>query len=236
MDVVYLVKGPNQASGNEDLRYSLRSLAANIPHDQIWIVGYCPRWLTGVRHINSRSSGDKWWNLPTDLMAAARHPEISDSFAYWNDDFFALTPQDVVPLRHRGLLSAYVGRRGAACSSYVMGQRQTLALLRSWGYEEPRSYETHMPLVMDKPTVLEALGRALAEFRGRALAYRSVYGAVAGLEGSKIEDMKMACTGGHIPAGWQWISTSDRSFGSGRIGRELRAMFPQPCAYERSEG
>ena len=232
MDAVYLVR----TGANEELRYSLRSLAANIPHDRVWIVGACPTWLTGVRHLPSRANKTKWGNLPRDLVAVAKQADLSPTFSYWNDDFFALRPMPAIETYHRGPLSAYIGAKGAACSNYIMGQRQTLKLLRSWGYSEPLSYETHMPLVMDKAVAAEALERALKEGSAiRALAYRSLYGAVAGLAGEQIEDMKKTRPDAGIPEGWDWISTSDGSFANGRVGREIRAMFPEPSQYERKQ-
>lgn len=39
MDLVYIVKN---SEVNEDLRYSLRSVAKFVPHNKIWIVGYKP--------------------------------------------------------------------------------------------------------------------------------------------------------------------------------------------------
>ena len=239
MDAVYLVR----AGVNEDLRYSLRSLAANVPHDRVWIVGHMPSWCGGVEHLPSRSHGSKWANLPADLLAASRTEAISATFAYWNDDFFCVAPVDGVPLYHRGPLSEYVGKRGRVQgSAYLKGQRETLKLLRAWGYPEPLSFETHMPIVFDKGILRDVLERLLSapafsnerRCACQAPAYRSLYGAVAGLEGERIEDMKRTGRNEGIPAGWDWVSTSDASWETGKMGKQLRAMFPEPCQYERA--
>jgi hypothetical protein len=230
MDALYLVR----AGVAEDLRYSLRSLAANVPHDRVWIVGSKPKWCQGVEHLPSRAKGSKWSNLPADLLWACKQEALSERFSYWNDDFFCLAPVDEIPLYHRGPLSDYIGRKGQACSSYIMGQRQTFQLLRRWGYPEPLSYETHMPLVFEKAILRATLERARTEGPFKALAYRSLYGAVAGLGGTKVEDMKKTSRTSGIAPGMGWISTSDGSFEAGKVGREIRAMFREPSPYERS--
>lgn len=228
MDIVYLVK-PGER--NEELRYSLRSLAL-VPHNRVWIVGYRPAWLRNVEHIPSSSRLGKWGNLPVDLLAAARHPGISERFAYWNDDIFALEAMDAVPVRHRGALEAHANTH--APSPYQLGKRQTAQLLRRWGIADPLNYELHIPLVMDKATLCDAIPRAQADRRIAALAYRSLYGNVAGVGGEPMADVKIVNSRQPIPAGWPFVSTSDGSFASGRVGKEIRQRFPLPSPYEAS--
>ena len=117
-------------------------------------------------------------------------------------------------------------------SSYVIGKQQTLALLRSWGYPEPRDYELHVPLVMDKGWLVEILHEALRLGPYAALAYRTVYATVAELGGESHGDVKIVSQHGGIPAGWPLVSTSDGSFSGGKVGREIRARFPHRSIYE----
>ena len=61
MDLVYIVKN---SEVNEDLRYSLRSVAKFVPHDKIWIVGYKPSWVQNVEYLPvPQNLGSKWKNL-----------------------------------------------------------------------------------------------------------------------------------------------------------------------------
>lgn len=227
MDVVYLVKDSRH---NEELRYSLRSLA-HVPHERVWFVGNRPTWAQNIGHIPSPHSLGKWANLPRDVVLAASHPEVSERFAFFNDDIFALAPMADIPPAHRGPLLD----DGAFTSSpYTIGKRQTSALLMAWGIEAPLSYELHTPLVMPKEIAREAITRALAERQFAALAYRSVVGNVARLGGERERDVKIVNHRQSIPPDARWVSTSDGSFASGRVGREIRARFPDPSPYEAS--
>lgn len=225
MDVVYLVR---EGVGNEELRHSLRSLA-NVPHRRVWIVGHRPAWVRDVEHIPSPNRLGKWANLPRDLALAARHPDLSERFAYWNDDMFALVPMADIPPAHRGPLAA---SDAFTSSPYEIGKRQTAALLRAWGIAAPLCYELHTPLVMPKAVAADAIERALAERSMTALAYRSVVGNVAGLGGELAPDVKIANHRTSIPGDARWVSTTDGSFAGGRVGREIRARFPDPSPYE----
>ena len=53
MDAVYYVRPGDR---NDELRYSLRSLA-NLPHDRVWIVGHTPPWVTGIESIQGNTVG-----------------------------------------------------------------------------------------------------------------------------------------------------------------------------------
>ena len=44
MDIVYNCRPGKQ---NEELRYSIRSVMENLPHDNLWVVGGKPEWYTG---------------------------------------------------------------------------------------------------------------------------------------------------------------------------------------------
>lgn len=49
-DLVWIVK---PGDGNEELRWSLRSAVAHVPHERVWIVGSRPGWCTAP-HVPPR--------------------------------------------------------------------------------------------------------------------------------------------------------------------------------------
>lgn len=215
---------------NEELRYSLRSLAAHVPHDRVWIAGHCPPWVTGVHHIPVPQNGrSRFANSTANMRAACEHPDVSDTFAYFNDDFFVLRDlPDGVPVLHRGPVADVVA--ATPHSAYRMGAIATARLLRHLGYPEPLSYELHMPMTVHRAGMLEAIER------GRNLPVmhkRTLYGNLAGIGGEQVPDCKIVDRNAPIPAGVWCVSTSDQSFAAGLVGRQVRDMFGEPCRYER---
>jgi hypothetical protein len=237
VDLVYPVR-PGEP--NEWLRYSLRSAAANLPHDRVWVVGFKPKWLTGVEYLATNQARSKWENSTANMMTACLTDDVSPSFVYMNDDFYVLRPVEGVERLNRGTITAVLAhyRNRNARGSYVRGMEQTRALLRSLGYDEPVSYELHAPMVIERARMVEALHVAFdhaADFPMQAIHKRSVYGNLVGYGGRTIEDVKINMRVGRarLNASVPYASSSRQSWG-GTFGRQIRALFPDPSPYERS--
>lgn len=217
---------------NQQLRYAMRSWAANLPHRRVWIIGYRPPWATGVRHIPTRQQGTKYQNTTTAVRAACEHPGVSDRFYLCNDDFFIMRPQrSGMPVLHRGPVrdvEAYYATRGSG--KYLRGLRETRDLLVSLGHEDPLSYELHVPMLIEKEGMLKALdvGRHLDVVHKRTL-----YGNLAELGGDRIRDVKVLH---RAPRGFTakepFLSTMPDSFANGHVGRHIRAALPRASRYE----
>ncbi len=213
------------------LRYALRSWVANLPHRRVWIAGYRPSWLTGVHHLPVPQNGTKYRNTTLAVRMACEHPDVSDEFLLCNDDFFVMQRVDRMPVLHRGpvreVLEHYT-RRGHN-GRYVHGMRTTLDLLAGLGFEEPLSYELHVPLPVTKSGMLHALdvGAGLD-----VLHKRTAYGVLNQLGGDRIDDVKVL-TRNAFPQGSGFLSTMPDTFAAGAVGRHIRAAFPRPCRYER---
>lgn len=234
VDIVVPVR---ERAVNEQLRYALRSWCANIPHRNVWLVGYRPPWVRNVKHIPTRQGPGrtKYQNTTAGMQAVCEHPDVSGSFVYMNDDFFVLKRLDQVPVLHRGPVrevEAYYEARGSG--AYLRGMRETRELLAGLGHPDPLSYELHVPMPVGKAGMLAALdvGRHLDVVHKRTL-----YGALAGLGGERIEDVKILHRG---PRGFGadsvFLSTMPDSFGSGMVGQFIRRAFPRPCRYEAPGG
>lgn len=234
MDVVYVVK---QGDHNEELRYSLRSLS-NVPHGQVWIAGYKPRWVVNVGHLATiNGAGSKYQNSTRNLITAASHADVSNRFLFFNDDFFVLKPVACIPVLHRGPVSQvidhYNGRYGRRPGPYLEGMQATSRLLAEWGFTDPLSYELHVPIEIDKRLLLDVMREAIGR-NIKALHKRTLYGNVAGLGGTQIEDVK-ALTYNDRPADdATFFSTSDKTFRGGMPGQTIRKLFRTPSPYERS--
>lgn len=232
MSPVDLVVPVREGATNEQLRYALRSWSANLSHRHVWIIGYLPLWVAGVRHITTRQAGrTKYANTTRALRAACEHPDVSDRFLLCNDDFFVMEAVEEMPVLHRGPVrdvEAYYAGRGNG--SYLRGLRETRDLLADLGHADHLSYELHVPLPVEKTGMLAALdaGRHLDVVHKRTL-----YGNLAGLGGERIEDVKVMQRGPRFPAASPFLSTMPDSFAHGAVGHHIRRAFPQACAYER---
>lgn len=235
MDVVYVVK-PSER--NEELRYSLRSVAANLTHDRVWLSGFTPTWATNVGSIATLQFNTKHTNALTNLLAACRHPEVSDRFVLMNDDFFVTAPVTEIPTLHRGPIAGVLAQyrqQFPQGSRYTMAMAETLDTLRSWSIVggEPLSYEMHAPLTVHKSAMIEVIERARrCAVDVERIHNRSLYGNVARLGGEQVEDVKVYGLGGYDTPPIPFLSTSDASFRRGLVGRHLRRMFPDAGAYE----
>ncbi|MGY3199705.1 hypothetical protein [Streptomyces sp. TE5632] len=215
---------------NQQLRYALRSWSANLPHRHVWIIGYKPVWLAGVRHVPTRQTGTKYANTTAAMWLACEHPEISDPFLYANDDMFVMERVDEMPVLHRGPVrdvETYYAAR--ASGQYLRGMQETRDLLIQHGHPDPLSYELHVPLEVHKEGMLRALGV------GRYLSVlhkRTAFGVLNEIGGERIEDVKVLHRGPRFDRSTPFLSTMPDSFANGEVGRVIRSQFPQASQYE----
>jgi hypothetical protein len=231
MDVVYFVRS---GDANEELRYSLRSLA-NLPHDRVWIAGHKPRWVTNTSHIPVPQTGPKHENTWANWRAIANCPELSEEVIVFNDDFFIVRPLPKVPACHAGPLDEWIARLQPN-SPTARRMRHTRDVLDSIGRTNLLSWELHMPIVIDRRWLAEAIEFAdmhRARHPSEPLCKRTFYGGYAGLTGGVLTpDCKIRDPQALPDPDWHTVSTSDAIFRSGRSGRWLKSMFTEPGAYE----
>lgn len=216
---------------NEELRYSLRSLA-NLPHDRVWIFGGAPEWVRGALLVATDQRDTKYRVTTRALRTACEHPSVSDPFLLFNDDFYILRPIDEIPVLHRGPVAAVLRQyreRWGGTSQYSKGMAQTLALLKRLGHARPLSYEVHVPLTIHKAAMLKAL--EIGEASGiRVLHKRTLYGNLAHVGGRLIGDCKISKRQARTPIKGPWLSSSDGTFEG--FERFLRSRFRESSPYE----
>jgi hypothetical protein len=221
-------------AANEQLRYALRSMAENLPHRRVWVVGHRLAWLRHVDHIPTEQDGSKYQNTTAAVRAACEHPGVSGRFLLANDDFFVMHPVPVMPVLHRGPVrevEAYYATR--ASNGYLRGMRQTRDLLVQLGHPDPLSYELHVPLPVDKAQMLEALDVG-ARAGIDVLHKRTLYGGLAQIGGSRLVDVKVLNRSPRFPRSSVFLSTLPDSFANGQVGTFIRRRFPRPCRYEKT--
>lgn len=221
MHIVYIVK---KSEDNEELRYSLRSLA-NLEHESVWIVGYRPSWVRNVEYIKGNEFDNKWDNTSGNLRLMAASEMLPESLVVMSDDIFIMSPADAV-LEHRSSIAHFVKGKGKK-QRYVRDLDEVDGWFRSRGVEKPLLYDIiHSPFPLEKTKFRLAMDAC-----PHKLSWRSIYGNTYQLESGRAADYKVFSR----TANWDgrsFVSTSDSTFSKGRIGRQIRSRFPEPSVYE----
>lgn len=228
MDIVYITAEERK---NEALRYSLRSVAANFPHRKVWLAGFQPIWLANVGFIGGNEGATKEARIYNSALAAARHPEVSDQFVMFNDDFFVTAPVTKLPARYLQSLRRHCDEetikngRGGWRDTML----STLDLLLELGVKNPLSYELHVPMMFDKKVLAELMAPHVSDSPPQL---RSLYGNLANIGGTQKNDVKALLPGLKFTMPTPFFSTWDMTFAE--CQPRLDAMFPNPSQYEKA--
>jgi hypothetical protein len=223
VDVVYYCRpGPK----NEELRYSLRSLA-NLEHDRVWIVGTMPPWVRNVEHIPARITPGGPQMTAADHLLRACDALDADSFVVFNDDFYLLQPVEAIPSLHAGPLAPKVA---ATHGSYGNALREAQRRLSVAGVSDAIAWTLHIPLVVMREALATVL-RPILEGSSRIVRpeWRTMYGNLIGAAGEQAEDVKVRRRGDRIPDG-PFLSSHDTAIGW--LAPYLRQRFPKASPYE----
>jgi hypothetical protein len=218
LDIVIPVR---RGSVNLELRYSLRSIAANVEHGRVFIVGHKPTWVSSkVLHIPTDQGTNRRENVRANMVAATSDPRVSDEFVLWTDDLYAMAPVKKVPVVNAGRLRDVLER--ATSKGRRRSLQATLDRLVELGKDNPHCYdELHLPQVYDKAKLLDVL-------QDDAPLWATLYGALHRRSpGKKVPNAKS-------PVDWQgrdWLSSSDQSFRTSDMGRHIRTTFAEQSRY-----
>jgi hypothetical protein len=224
MDCVYICR----PGDNEELRYSIRSVVKNLPHDKLWLVGYKPSWYVG-NFISVPNTTTKFENIRLAIKAAAEHNEISDDFILMNDDFFVIKPANPDVVLHGGLLTDKISRYRSMLGSgrYITLLENTHKFLIKSGIKNPIDYDIHTPMVFNKSNLLQIINRRHFP--------RSLYGNMFNVGGNLTKDVKVYPDNSllkyEINSDSPYISTQDDSF-EDLYSNVLKDMFASPSNYE----
>lgn len=233
-DVVYVVR-PGE---NEELRYSLRSLAANLPHGRVFIVGSVEPWLQNVVAVELPPLNDKFANQRQSLEAAVARPDLSDPFILFNDDHFVITPLETVEILHLGPWPEYRDRemeRGTTlANSWWRSVYATAVWMGEQGHPSATSCEAHTPLLFSKARLADVLARYP---RDRGFCVGMTYD-LTGAGGSGRRGTNVKCETGRdfrMKLGKEpYLSSNDGPWAEGVVATYVKRLFPEPSCYERA--
>lgn len=233
MDLVYICRNGE----NEELRYSIRSAVANLPHDKIWVVGGKPDWYTG-NHIPVPQDKDKYTNARENMKKIAEpYGKISSNFILMNDDFFIMKPVEDLQYYYTGTLADRIKllQRKHRRSHYINMLMHTLRELQKMGISEPLDYTLHVPFIMNKVNLRKIVKNKMSW----RLAYGNIFN-VGGIQAfpdeNGITDVKYYVRQNKLSGpnkntlSETFMSTEDRSFEY--MLPRLQELFPEPSKFE----
>jgi hypothetical protein len=224
---VYFVKPGDE---NNELKFSLRSVDKNLDVDDVVIVGSTPSWVKNVTSIRGNRYANKEWAIKDNLMILAEHPSLPDEVLVMNDDFFLMKPYEYVS-EYRGSLRDQFNGLGNRGGWWGTSLGVTLDWLESQGVKEPRSYEIHKPVLMNRTRLAEALHRMEPVYP--IPQWRTVYGNLHEVEAVVGVDCKVSKPSATFDKNASLLSTEDIAFAQGDVGKFIRSKFRKPSRYER---
>lgn len=226
-DIVYILKNDYKS---DEIYYSLRSVCANFPHRKVWIYGGVPAGVN-VNCVEFLQEGDTKWNKVTNtIKAICKNEDITDDFWLFNDDFFIMkkvkSPKTLIGGSLWARVNAIEKKYGSRPTAYSDQLKETAIALKRKGYDR-LDYALHAPMLINKEQALAVI----KEFKGYPM-FRSIYGNRYDIKGVYSDDVKVLSLI-DVPKDATYISTDDKSFAEGEVGKYIRETFPDRCKYEQ---
>lgn len=223
-DIVYFVK---DTPDNEELRYSLRSLS-NFPHRRVCFYGGCPKGLIPDTHFKFEQNGrTKWENVNKMLRGACQSDLITKNFWLFNDDFFIMN-KVLHPVNYfSGDLYKRIVQledKHGGITDYSSQLRKMCQELEALGCSS-KNYAVHFPMLINRKKALELLNITDNPM------FRSLYGNFANVKAEWTNDCKIISKDKEWK-GSDYLSTEDKAFAEGIVGKQIRERFPDKCKYE----
>ena len=227
-DVIYILKSKVDT---EELKYSLRSVEKNFPHRKVWFIGGQPEGLTpDVRLEHKQVGEDKWSMIRSSMWQAIKDPELTEDFFLFNDDFFVMKPvkggfinfvDKTLANRIEELREVHPWLNPYGRTVYKANEE-----LKSLGIKQPMNFEVHLPMLFNKELVAKTINQCSSP------QMRSIYGNLSGCKVIQHLDVKVY-DNDTVPTDPDYLSTNDKTFTDGAVGRYIRETFPNKSRFEK---
>jgi len=145
IDIVYPL-GKGSPWGDNELRYSLRSMEKHLMHwRDVYLIGEKPEWIRNVIHVPMEDKFHKQRNIMEKILRACNMPEVSDPFLFANDDHFLLN--EFFALEFPDFYDGTIGEKieSRKHDEYSVTLMNTKNLLEENGYPTYH-FDVHCPL------------------------------------------------------------------------------------------
>lgn len=229
LDVVYFCRD----GSNDELRYSLRSVEKNLPHNSVWIYGGKPKDIIPDHFVEIKqvrtNNNTKWDRVQDMFRKVCLNDDITENFILMNDDFFIMEKIARLNPYIRGSLYEHIVKiefkyKNKPTEYSMQLRKATQALLNS-GFEV-NSYEVHVPMIINRKKLLEVMGAF-----PNTHATRSLYGNYTKQKPTKIDDVKVY-KNNQAWAGGRFLSTQDEIWETSKVAKMVREKFNERGKYE----
>ena len=131
---------PYKHNGEDALKYALRGIEKNFPHDVVLITDNPPEWYKGNILNKQDVSSRKQLNLICKLY------EVKDEkFIYWNDDHFIIKPIEEIKTWYEGTIAQSLNKAGG---KYYEAVRNTYE-----HFGDVKYYDIHTPAIFRREQI-----------------------------------------------------------------------------------
>lgn len=230
----------NSKNNNKELVYALRSLEKNLKGiGQVFIIGKQINGLKGLKYIQCKdepTSKFKERNIYRKILAAIKHPEVTEDFVMLNDDHMLLKEFDAnrLPFFYKCLLEETMANNKGDYRKSVNHTRKYLM-----ANDKPTvDFDTHFPIIYNKEKFLSIFTHKCVNWdQPFGYVIKSLYTNMAGIEGEFGGDCKIhhSMTYEEIKnkiGNKAFFSTSDRCLNEDMM-RFLNEQYQHKSKYER---
>lgn len=225
-DICYILKPDIEP---DELRYSLRSVEANFPHNKVWFVCGQPKGFEPDGKIEHKQTGNsKWGQIKSSMWEIVKNPDITENFFLFNDDFFIMQPftGEFIncvdgTLEERIISGHKVGGMNPFLRTLYKAEQE----LKGMRYPT-MNYDVHLPMLMNKQLVRESIDKCTSP------QMRSVYGNINRIPYKIHPDVKITDLSS-VPCEPDFLSTNEISFKQGAVGDYIKSAFTNPSRWER---
>lgn len=233
-DIVYIV-GEGSPWNDNELRYSLRSLAKNMTwYQNIYVIGKIPNFLSDkVIKVPAVDVGNnKEERIKNKILIACYHPNITDDFLLMNDDYFFQAPTRAdFPFYYQKELKDFFKRDG----HYRSALENTVKALAARDLSACKYFDVHTPIEYNKRRFIDTM-EAYDWSINEGYLIRSLYCNTQRIEGVPYIDCKVGLDCSYelllqLVEGKPMFSIDDAAINDALFGY-LDNMFPEPTEYE----